>query len=395
MLLFARRYLFSPKSHSVINIIACLSLVSLTAPVAAVILLLSIFNGFGDLAEGMASALDADLRITPKEGQWMEIDSLSKIGDISGIEGYSFMAEASVAIENNKRQAVVKLRGVDENFGNISPITESIIEGVFQPQMADVDRLVVGNATAYKLRAHRSLGEVVNIYAMRSSPLTRYLPIDEYASKELRISGRFALDSQSEERYAFTSLRLMQELLSAEGRASAVDIKLSDGADLKKVRRELASSIGEGYEIRARQELNPTLYSIIRYEKWAIIFISTMVIALASFSLIGALTMLIIEKRKDNLTLRAMGASWSQVRQIFALEGLLISGSAISIGAIVGISLSLVQQHLGVIEIPADSFIVKAYPVALDWGDVAAIVAISLIGAATISHLVVKKMIPQ
>ena len=216
---FARRYFFSKKSHSVINLIAGVSVVSVAVPVAAMIVLLSVFNGFEQLVRSMNSHFDADLTLTPREGQTFGIESLdtAALRRLPGVEAVSLALEQSALMEYRGRQAMVTVRGVADGYDRVVPVAV---------RLGDLDRLVVGRGVAYELGL-RSLGESDGVlYALRRTGFSSLLPVEGYTRRQAEVAGVFAADAQTDGRYLFTSLRLAQELFSYPDRASAAVVRV-------------------------------------------------------------------------------------------------------------------------------------------------------------------------
>ncbi|MFR9593100.1 MAG: FtsX-like permease family protein [Rikenellaceae bacterium] len=378
-----------------VNIIAGVSLVSVAVPVAAVIILLSIFNGFGSLVEVMNSAVDADLTISAAKGRYFDaggVDTLSLRG-VDGVEALAFVSEQGVMLEYEGSESMVTLRGVSEEFCDVVRVGESMRSGEFRVQLGDLDRLVLGNSMARKLGVRGARQSAVNIYMLRESRLSSMMPMVAMEREKAYVSGAYLLDAETEERVAYTSLRLMQRLLGRAGEVSQVVLRLREGHSPKDLRHEVQSVVGEEFKVQTREELNPVLYDIIRYEKWGIVAISIMVMLIASFSLIGIVTMLIIEKRGDVATLRAMGATWSNVRSVFFMQGMLISGVGTVVGLIIGVGVTLVQQIWGVVKLPSGAFVMDAYPVDIRFMDVVGVVVVSLLIAAVLNYMVTKEMV--
>ena len=243
---FARRYLFSPKSRSVINVIAGVSVLSFAMPVAAMIVLLSVLNGFGDFAKSMSSAFDADLTVAPREGQTFasaEIDSLA-LTRVKGVGVVSYLLEQQVLLERDGLQTMATLRGVDDRYTEVFPIEETIPLGSWSVRTGDLDRLVLGIRSLVRAE--------VAVYALRRGSFSSLLPVDGYSVRRLDVGGLFFLDLESENEYALTSLRAAQELFDRPGRISAISVRVADGADAEKVRREIAGIVGDDFTVRTR-----------------------------------------------------------------------------------------------------------------------------------------------
>ena len=392
---FARRYFFSKKSHSVINLIAGVSVVSVAVPVAAMIVLLSVFNGFEQLVRSMNSHFDADLTLTPREGQTFGIESLdtAALRRLPGVEAVSLALEQRALMEYRGRQAMVTVRGVADGYDRVVPVAECLTAGDYAVRLGDLDRLVVGRGVAYELGL-RSLGESDGVlYALRRTGFSSLLPVEGYTRRQAEVAGVFAADAQTDGRYLFTSLRLAQELFSYPDRASAAVVRVARGARPAEVKRRVAEAAGGAFEVRTRDELNASFYTIMQYEKWGIFLISLLVLVIASFSIVGTVVMLVLDKRPEFVALGAMGADTRFVRRIFFFEGGLIGVLGAGAGVVLGVGLCLVQHYFGVIEIPADSFLVKSYPVLLRGGDVAAVVAAFAVVMGAMTAVTVRRAV--
>lgn len=373
---FALRYLFSTKSRSVINLIAVLSIVAVAVPVAAMVILLSVFNGFEHLIRLNGTAFDADLRLTPRTGVTFTVEQIdtAALRSIEGVESLSFVVEQSIMVAHNGRQAMTTLRGVEEDYRATLPLQEIVTSGESRLTLGDYNYLIIGNTMAYRLGIRTLLDAEIELYALRRGSFSSLLPMSGYTRREVEVGGIFEVDLATEEGYILAPMRIAEELLDYEGRRSALLIKCKKGTE-ERTKQALRECVGEEFLIEGREELNASMYRIIRYEKWGIFLIALMVLIVASFSVVGALSMLVIEKRQERHTLRALGANKQLIRSIFCHEGYLICLVGGALGMVVGIALTLLQQQFGLIEIPADSFLVKSYPVALEWGDLLLIAA--------------------
>lgn len=389
MLLIARRYLLSAKSHSVVNLIAGVSLVALLVPVAAVIILLSVFNGFGQMVEDLSGAVDGDLTVRLAEGRLFEMSDLEAVRGVEGVEAMSFITDQTMLLEHEGQSSVVTMRGVDGEYRAVVPIEEFMSVGAFDLD----DRIVMGNSLASNLGIRVVKSSEVTIYAMRRGLLQSFVPMSGYTTKRLDMAGVLWLDQESEQRYAFTSQEGVNELIGRGDVATRVAVKVAEGEDIASVSRRIKGVMGDRFRVESLAELNPTIYHIVEYEKRGIMLICTFVMLLASFTLIGALAMLIIEKRGDVMTLRAMGMTHGAVRRLFMMEGLLITIVATAMGVVVGVAVTLAQQHFGFVELPSTSMLVNAYPVELQWGDVVQTVVVAISISAILCWLVVRNML--
>ena len=393
--LFARRYFFSPHSRSVVNLISGVSVAAVAMPVAAMIILLSVFNGFESLVRSMYSLFDADLTITPRTGRTFEAAALdtAALRRLPGVEGLAFQLEQSVLLEAGDRQATTTLRGVDEGYATLFPLDGAIVAGSGSTGAGDAGRLIMGQSMAWALGIHALAGADVAVYAVRRGSFSTLLPLDNYTRRTAPVGGIYLLDLDSERTYVLSSLRLAQDLFGYPDRASSLLLRVAPGSDAREVRRAVSAAVGEEFTVRTRDELRASYYRIMTYEKWGIFFIALLVLLVASFSVVGALSMLIVEKRDDITTLRALGADTGFVRAVFRTEGYLICTLGGAIGLLLGVGLSLVQQHFGLIEIPAETFLTKSYPVEFRLADLFAVVAAFSAIAVFLSHVTVRSMI--
>ncbi len=395
--LFARRYLFSRQSRSVINVIAGVSILSFAMPVAAMIILLSVLNGFGDFAKAMSSAFDAELTVLPRRGQTFAIDRLdtASLRSVEGVKALSFLLEQQVLLEHDGMQATATLRGVDPAYDRVFPIAQTVSPGSWSVQHGDLDRLVLGRDMAGTLGIRTVINEQMAVYVVRRGSFSSLLPVDGYTLRRFDVAGIFSLDLESEQRYALLSLRAAQELFDHPGQASALAIGVTDGGDVPRIRREVARLAGDDFEVRTRDQMNATFFRLVSFEKWGVFFISLLVLVLASFSVVGTLVMLMIEKRDDVATLRALGADTRLIRSIFVGEGLLIGSIGALAGAVLGVAFCLLQEYFGFIRIPVDTLLLKSYPVVLRWEDLLAVVAAFAVVIVTISQLTVRSVMKR
>ncbi len=394
--LFARRYLFSRKSRSVINLIAGVSCFALAMPAAAMVILLSVFNGFDGLIRSMASTFDADLTLSLRQGTSFNVTELDTeaMKRIEGVRSLSPVFERKVMMGFESGRIAATLRGVDDGYDRTVPLGEALYAGHFEVTRGDVDCAILGRSLAYEL-GFRYYGDdpPIEIYALGRGSFSSLLPMDAFNRRKAQVSALFMLDAQTEGQYVITSLRLARDLFDAQDLATAIMVRLDDGADEKRVREELLRIAGEDFRARNRYEMNPMLYRMITAEKRGIFLITLLVLIVASFSAVGALVMLIIDKRDDVETLRALGAPTPFIRRIFICEGLLIGAVGGGAGLLLGLLLSLGQQHFGWIAMPADNFVISSYPVIFRWTDFIAAAAALVAVVSVVSVATTRRMI--
>lgn len=396
-LFFARRYLFSRKSRSVVNLIAALSVVAVAVPVAAMVILLSVINGFEALIRNSGSVFDADLRITPREGRTFDpaVLDTAALSRTEGLATWSAILEERILLEANDRQATATLRGADDRYGSVLPLAGQVTEGDARLRLGDLDYLLLGRAMARRLAIRSLTGAEVRLYAVRRNSFSPLLPFDNYTARTLPVGGLFEVDYDTENACLVAPLRAVQRLLDRPGRVSAILVRAAEPAAVERLRRTLGERLGDAFRIESREELSASVYRLVRYEKWGVFFIALLVLVDAAFSIVGALSMLILEKRGERAALRALGATDAFVRAVFRREGYLICALGGALGLLLGTGLSLAQQHFGLIEIPADSFLTKSYPIAFRWSDLLAILPAFALVAWSLTTLTVHNMLKK
>ncbi|HAY30076.1 FtsX-like permease family protein [Alistipes sp.] len=399
-LFFARRYLFSKKSHSVINIVSGVSAFSVAIPVMAMVILLSVFNGFEGLIKSMYRSFDPDIRITPVRGKVFPIDSLprERFLAIDGVRDAAYALEDNAVFEYRDRQAFGTMCGVDSLYRQVVPLDSLRTEGVFQLQFGDFPEAYVGQGMAYALGIRVNLNSPISVYVPRRGRVSPLLPYSFYKKQNIFPSGVFALEAEVDGKYVIVPLHFAQQLLDYPGQASSVAIRLEADASPQRVQRvqqQIGQWLGDDYKIQSRYQQKESFYRIMMYEKWGIYFIILLVLVIASFSLIGSLVMLIIEKRKDSQTLVTMGADTKLLRKIFVAEGMLIYLIGAGGGLLLGVALALAQQHFGFLKLSGETFLIDAYPVEVHPSDLAWVIVTFVSVSYLISVLTVRAMIPK
>ena len=386
--LIAGRYVRSPKSHSVINMISAVSIVAMAIPVAAIILLLSIFNGLERMALDNLKSVDPDLSITPREGTTFRVEELPSalLDDLADVEQYSFILEQSALAQMGASRAVVQVRGVDEGYTSVVPVAKNILVGVFTTRAEENDYVVAAHGVMQDLSSLRTtaIGESMQLYAINRTRISTLLPVGGYTRRELPIAGIYSIDEDNRS-LVITSLKAAQSLFNYADRASAVEIRLREGASPLRLAEQLQATVGEHFDVRTREERN-SIYRLMALEKWGVFCIAVLVMIVASLSIVGTLVMVIIDKRDDVRTLRTMGARRDFVRDIFTAEGLLMALLSLVLGLVLGAGLALLQQHFGFVGIDAQTLQVNAYPVEVHLQDI----LLTVVAYAAVSYIVVK-----
>lgn len=375
-LFFAARYLFAKKSHNVINIISAISAAGMAIGTAALIIILSIYNGFDSLVKDMLGDFDPDILITPAEGKVFvpEGEVYDWLYGHEDVKNISCTLTENIFISYEGRQSMVTAKGVDWVYEEESPVRNHIRSGEFALHRGDVPLCVAGSSLAYRLGINpRFLSPVEMYFPSRTRSLSVSSPMSSVESVNVWPSGIFAINSDIDDKYIIVPIETMKELLEYGDEVSGVEIRLKDGCGSKEVAslaKELSQRLGDGFMVNDRFGQNKSLYKMMRYEKLSIFAILIFIVIIIAFNIFGSLTMLIIEKRGDIQTLKSMGAGDALIRKIFILEGWMISLLGLAAGLVLGIGFSLLQQRFGFIKMPGN-FIVEAYPVILSAKDVA------------------------
>ena len=376
----AKRYLFSKKSHNAINVISGVSVCGITLATLALVCTLSVFNGFQDLVTTMFTAFDPELKITAVsgkvfDGQDNRIQSLRQMPEV---EVFSESLEDNVMVQYKDRQAMAVIKGVEDNFSQLTAI-DSILYG--RGEMVLHDEVVAYAIPGIELVSILGTGirflDPLEIYApKRGSKINVTSPASSFNSDYLHSSGLvFAVNQQKyDASYILTSLKFARELFQYDTEVSSIELKLKEDANINKVQGRIAGLLGKDFQVLNRYEQQADTYRIMEVEKLISYLFLTFILLIACFNVIGSLSMLIIDKRTDVVTLRNLGANDEIIKRIFLLEGCLISFLGALIGVVLGVALCLVQQEFGLISLgsgdSAGAFVVDAYPVNVQLTDV-------------------------
>ena len=388
-LFIAGRYIFAKKSHNVINIISAISAIGMAIGTAALIIILSVYNGFDALIRSMLSNVEPDLMIVPSTGKVFtpEGETYDWIYDQESVRTMTCTLEEQVFINYDGKQSLVTAKGVDWVYEEETPIRNNLVEGEFKLHKGDIPLAAVGAVLAYELGlSPRFLSPIEVYYPNRKSRISMANPLASLESIKVWPSCTFSVNNDIDAQLMLLPIEKMRELLEYDDEVSAVEIRLAEGTDskeLKRLKNEISERLGEGFLVKDRFQQNESLYKMMKYEKAAIFLILIFVIIIIAFNIFGCLSMLIIEKRPDIETLSSLGASDKLIRKIFVLEGWMISLAGLAAGLVIGIIFSLLQQHFGFIKMPGH-FLVQAYPIILSLKDV----LITAAGVATVGYLI-------
>jgi lipoprotein-releasing system permease protein len=373
-LLFAWRYFKAKKSTNAINIISWVSALAIVVITASFIVVLSVFNGFEGLVKSLYSTFYSDIRISPAKGKFMQVTpgQLRQLKANNKIKDYSLTVEEKTLILNGENQIPLYLKGVDENYTNVSDVSKKLIRGSFELGTADVPSVVLGSGieNALAIESDRSLYPVTAYMFKRGVNINVVDPMQVMSAENINPTGSFFIQQDLDNKYAITNLDFMRRMLGMkENETGNIEIALKNSGDVSSVRNSLVNIFGPEYLIESRYEQNKSLYSVMNLEKWAIYGILTLMLIVAAFTLIGALTMLVLEKQKDIQVLKAMGATNKRIQGIFFQEGLLLAGIGAFAGFLLAILICWAQVKYKLVPIEGGTFLIDYYPVTLKAGD--------------------------
>ncbi len=386
--LFARRYMFSPKSRSVINIIACISLIAVAVPTAAMIVLLAMFDGLSASVARLNAAVDADIEVVAKRGQTFEYSD-AQAQEIASLEGVSAVApyiEQSVMASSAGRRTTIVLRGVDRSYYDVVELDEYLQAGRLESIYSG--DIVLGVGLCSELAAF-GIGTEIELYALNRRQISTLLPMSGISRVTTHLGGAVSANNDINSSLALGELGRVQQLLNYTGRVSALAIRGSEDADIEALERQLELFLGDEFDVVTRDEKNASINAILRMERFAILLIGCLIVLIATFSIVGSVLVLITEKRRDITTLRALGAKRQLIVGIFTGEGALLTLLGVALGVVLGTTIALVQQHFGVVKIPGDQLL-GSYPVELSLGDVAIVAAVVIATGCLVSWLTVR-----
>ena len=388
-LFIAGRYLFAKKSHNVINIISAISAIGMAIGTAALVIILSVYNGFDELVKSTLSNVEPDILITPAKGKVFipEEDMIGKVADLPRVRQYHKILEENVFVDYDEHQGVAKAKGVDESYEKDSPLIGHMTAGAFALHKGEIPQMVAGAGLAYKMGMNPAFLSSATIYfPARDRNFSLANPAASIESVSMRPAGIFTVNQQIDEELMIMPLDQMRQLLGYEDEVSGIEIRMDEGVSAKEIRKtigEIKDIAGPGFRVLDRFRQNTSLYKMMRYEKAAIFLILIFIIIIIAFNIFGSLTMLIIEKKDDIETFRSLGATDRMLRKTFTLEGWLISLLGLAAGLVIGTGFALLQQKLGFIKMPGN-FLVNSYPVIVQWSDI----LLTIAGVALIGYLI-------
>ncbi len=369
--LFAWRYFKAKKSTNAINIISWVSVSAIILGTASLIVVLSVFNGLEQLVRSLYSSFYTDIKISPATGKFFHVPytRLLKLKEIDGVIGYSLTIEDQALLRYNNLQPVT-LKGVDENYKNINGLSKNIFKGDYQLGTADHPQAILGSGIEYALNIESDRAIIpMTVYLFHNGGINEADPESSVRSEAIVSSGTFKIQEDFDNHYVFTNLGFMQRMLGLDSNQyGAIEIATRNRIVTRELRSKLIALFGAGFVVQTLDEQNQTLFSTMKMEKWVIYIFLTLILIVAAFNIVGALTMLVLEKKKDIQVLKAMGADNLFIQKIFLNEGILLGVLGGGFGFLLAFLLCWMQVSFKIVPLQGN-FLIDYYPVKLIPGD--------------------------
>ena len=381
---FAWRYFKAKKSANAINIIAWVTVGVIAFATCCQLLVLSVFNGFEALVKDSYSTFYSDIKIIPTKGKTflLSADKLSILSKQTFVQNISTIAEEKALLQNGDAQTVVYLKGVDEQYINVSGVAQKTKKGKYEIGTAEYPTLIVGSgiedAAGINLDGAFTSNELTIILPKKNSESND--PLQSLSEGNAKASGVFTIQQEFDNKYAITNIDFVKRQMNLQSdEFSAVEIKLKPAENPKKIKEQLATLVGTNYKVQTKYEQNTSLYNTMQLEKWAIYAVLTLILIIAAFNMISALTMLVLEKKKDISILKSIGAAKASILKIFLAEGLLLGVIGCSIGIALAMLICFIQVKWHIISLKGGTFLVNYFPVKIVATDILLVAVTALI----------------
>ena len=361
----AKRYLFSKKRTNLINIISAISVVGMAIGTMGLIIGLSGFNGFDSLIKSLFSTFDPDLKITLVEGKSFDANdqAFNEVRKMKDVLFFSEVIEDNALLRYENRQVLATIKGVSDDYSKMTGLDTMIVDGEFKLKSENEQFAVIGQGVAYYLSLGVKLLNPINIYVPQKGRRSGVALEGNFNQGHIYPSGIFSVQQEIDSKYMIVPIAFARELFEIPEKVNSVELKLKEGASLKTVQQAIASQLGTRFVVKNRYQQHDYLYKTMQGEKYAVYLILILILIIASFNIIGSLTMLIIDKKEDISILQSMGADKRLIRKIFLFEGWSVSILGAMIGTVVGIAICQAQIAFGFVKLQGGgSFIIDAYP---------------------------------
>lgn len=391
-LFIARRYLFSRKEKTVVNLISWISMVGIAVSTLALVVVMSVYNGIGELTQTLFNVFDPELLVEPVHGKTFHTDDidLAAVQATPGVEKVSPLVEENAWITVRHGESIVQLRGVDSSYASTCGIDTLIFEGQYCLHEEGIDYLMLGWNIMYALEINSMTNVPLAVHIPKRGTTAMGLTMDEaFNNGYAYAAGAFRIQEEIDGLYVLADIDFVRRLMSyAPDEVTALAIALDDPQQIRQAKRSIAATLGDGFTVKDRFEQKPLYYKIFRSERLGVFLILSLIVFIATLNLIASLSLLIINKRKDIGTLRALGMETRQLKRIFFTEGVLIAGVGAVCGLVLGFVTCLVQQQFGLVKLGANA-VVESFPVAMRVVDFAATFGVvSLLSALVVAFTV-------
>lgn len=387
----AVRYLFSKKSHSAINAISIVSVCGVAIATMAMICTLSVYNGFEELITSLYSELDPQIEIRSKSGKTLQTDAseIEKLIYIDGVEAVTPVIEDNALALFAGKQQPVTIKGVPQNYSLVNGIDKALIDGV--THFSDSLTAVIGVGVSNSLMVAPYFQSPIYLYApKRKGKVNMVNPSTSFNTSSVYCTGVFSISQpEYDDKLVYVPISIAKSLFDYTTEATLLEIKVKDDAVVESVKCDIENLLGEGYQVKNRIELKSEAFSMMAIEKWVTFFMLIFVLVISAFNIVSSVSMLIIDKSNNIKTLHNIGANNALITKIFFYQGVLISFIGAMIGVLFGLTLSLVQQHYGLLRMGAN-FIVEYYPVKVVWSDIFIVIAVVVLVGVLIAWYPVK-----
>lgn len=381
-LFIAKRYLVSKKKQNIINIISAISVGGIIVGTIALVIILSVFNGFNGLISNFYSNFDPDLKITSVKSKMFnpadfDFDSIKSLSEVAN---YAEVLEEVALLQYGNQVSPAVVKGVPDNYTNYTNIDTLIIDGSFMLEYQGINYAIVGAGIASTLGIRPELLDHIMIYVPKKGKVTSLNPSRIANKNYVFPAGIFSLLEEVDSKYILVSYNFAADLFESENLASSIELGLQPSSNVKKVQKQIQNILGDEFQVKNKYQQHDLIYKTMESEKWAAYLILVFILIIASFNILGSLSMLIIDKKEDIYILRSMGATSKTIRRIFLFEGWLISVVGAVIGSLLGVLICWIQIKYGIITLPgAGSFVVSAYPVRVIFSDILLVVSVVLL----------------
>ncbi len=365
----AKRYLFSKKRTNLINIISAISVAGMAIGTIGLIIGLSGFNGFDSLIKSLFSSFDPDLKITLAEGKSFDSNSeaFKQIRQMKDVLFFSDVVEDNALLRYENRQVLATIKGVSDHYNQMTGLDTMIVDGKFKLKEEDKEFTVIGQGIAYNLSVGLNLINPINIYVPQKGRRSASSIEGNFNQGSIYPSGVFAVQQELDSRYIIVPLAFARKIFEMTEKVNSVELKLRSGASVSKIQKEISAKLGDHFVVKNRYQQHDYLYKTMKGEKYAVYLILILILVIASFNIVGSLTMLIIDKKEDIAILQSMGADKPLIRNIFLFEGWSVSLLGAVIGTVLGVAICQAQITFGLVKLQGDggSFIIDAYPMTI------------------------------